>query len=87
MSAGSMQIENDWCLIADVKSSKGKAATALFNMNVTFVEAEWHFKVICESGNTWRMVRVKLSWNANGMFWGANKTAIFNSVNTTFWYH
>ena len=39
-----MQIENDGCFVADVKSSKRKETRALFNMHVSLVEVEWYFK-------------------------------------------
>ena len=54
-----MQIENGFN--ADFKSSCRKGARVLLNMHVTFIEAEWYFKAICESGNTWPMVGDKLS--------------------------
>ena len=75
-----MQIENDGCFVADVKSSKRKETRALFNMHVSLVEVEWYFKAF-ESQEI--MVGGKLSWNVNGMFWVADKTVIFHS--TTFW--
>ena len=58
--------------MTDAKSSKRKGARDLLNLHVAFVEAEWYFKAIFQSGNTSHMVGDKLLWNANGMFSVAN---------------
>lgn len=52
---------------------------------MAFAEAEWYLKAAFESGNTWQMVLGNLSHNVNGMFWVANKTAIFISADAIFW--
>ena len=55
-------------------------ATASFNKQVAFVEAEWYLDAILESGKIFLMAGDNRSWNTSGTLEVAVKTARCNSA-------
>ena len=77
-------IENALTFIFPTSSDNSEGAIAPFSTHIVLVEAEWYWAATLLSPNWLLIAGDNLSWNAIGIFWCAQRRAIFTSDSIIF---